>query len=152
MADKKIRWGVFSTSRIGRRVIPAIQEARNCEVVAISSRDLDRAQAAAKELNIPKAYGSYEAMLADPAIDAIYNPLPNDQHGPWSIRAAEAGKAVLCEKPLASNAAEARHVADVFQKRGLLLVEGFMWRFHPQNQRVKQMIDAGAIGKVHIIQ
>src|SRR5437763_9449200 len=112
MADK-IRWGVLSTARIGRnQVIPAIQQSRNGEVVAIASRDRQRAQAAAKEMNIARAYGSYEELLADPNVDAIYNPLPNEQHCEWSIRAAEAGKAVLCEKPLAMNAAEARKMAE----------------------------------------
>ncbi len=151
MADK-IRWGVLSTARIGRRqVIPAIQQSRNGEVVAIASRDLDRARAAAQELKIPRTYGSYRELIADPNVDAIYNPLPNNQHPEWSIRAAEAGKAVLCEKPLAINADEARKMAGAFEKCGVLLVEGFMYRFHPQTQKVKQLVDAGAIGKVQII-
>jgi len=151
MADK-IRWGILSTARIGQgAVIPAIQKSRNGEVVAVASRDLGRGQAFAKQAGIPKAYGSYEAMLADPEIDAIYNPLPNDQHGPWSIRAAEMGKHVLCEKPIASNADEAQKMADVFAKQGKLLMEAFMYPFHPQTVKVKAMVDSGAIGQIRLM-
>lgn len=151
--DRKIRWGILSTARIGaEQVIPAIQQSRNSEVAAVGSRSLERAQTFAAQHKIPKAYGSYEELLADPEIDAIYNPLPNDQHGPWSLRCAEAGKPVLCEKPLASNADEARHMEDVFAKRGLLLSEAFMYRYHPQTQKVKAMVEAGAVGQIHFMQ
>ncbi|RMF78505.1 MAG: gfo/Idh/MocA family oxidoreductase [Chloroflexi bacterium] len=151
MADK-IRWGVISTANIGRkRVLPAIQQSRNGELVAIASRNLDSAQAVADELGIPKAYGSYEALIADPDIDAIYNPLPNSLHAEWSIKCAEAGKPTLCEKPLASDAAEAQTMVDAFAERGVLFAEAFMWRFHPRSQRVKQMLDDGAVGDVHVI-
>ena len=106
---KKIRWGVLGVARIATvKVIPAMQQGELTEVAAIASRDLARAQAAARDLGIPKAYGSYEELLADPEIDAIYNPLPNHLHVPWSIRAAEAGKHVLCEKPIGLTSAEAR--------------------------------------------
>ncbi len=150
---RKIRWGVISTASIGRRrVIPAIQASRNGEVAAIASRDLEKAKAAAAELNIPKAYGSYEELIAAPDIDAIYNPLPNDQHAEWSIRCAEAGKPVLCEKPLAVDATQAQHMVDFFAARGVPLAEAFMYRFHPQTQRVKQIVSSGGIGQVHIIQ
>ena len=105
----KVRWGVLGVARIAiNRVIPGMQAGEDCEIAAIASRDLGRAREAARQLNIPKAYGSYEEMLADPEIDAIYNPLPNHMHVPWSIRAADAGKHVLCEKPVGLNAAEVR--------------------------------------------
>ena len=109
----KIRWGILSTASIGRRrVVPAMKLANNSEVMAVASRDLARAQAFAAELGIPKAYGSYEELIADPDIDAIYNPLPNSQHAKWSIACAEAGKPVLCEKPLASYTAEAQKMVE----------------------------------------
>jgi D-xylose 1-dehydrogenase (NADP+, D-xylono-1,5-lactone-forming) len=151
MADK-IRWGILSTARIGpRALIPAIHAANNGELVAVASRSLDKAQAFAAQHNIPKAYGSYEAMLADPDIDAIYNPLPNDGHSLWSIRAAEAGKSVLCEKPLAMDAADARHMVDAFKQHGRQLEEAFMYRFHPRTIRVKEMVDSGAVGDVTML-
>lgn len=148
---KKIRWGVLGASRIGRKVIPSIMAAPNCEVVAVASRSLDKAQAYANELGIPKAFGSYEEMLASGEIDAVYNPLPNDLHAKWSIAAAEHGLAVLCEKPLALNANEAQQLVDAFDSRGLLLAEAFMWRFHPQHAVVKDLIDSGAIGEVKLM-
>jgi D-xylose 1-dehydrogenase (NADP+, D-xylono-1,5-lactone-forming) len=149
---QKIRWGIISTARIGEgAVIPAIQKSRNGEVVAVASRDLAKGQEFAKRLNIPKAYGSYEEMLADPDIDAVYNPLPNHLHAPLSIQAAEAGKHVLCEKPLALNAEEAQQMADAFNQRGLLLMEAFMYPFHPQTEKVKQMVDTGMIGDLRLM-
>lgn len=149
---EKIRWGVLSTASIGyRRVVPAIQKGKNCEVAAVASRSLDKAKAYAADRNIPKAYGSYEELLADPTIDAIYNPLPNSEHAAWSIRCAEAGKAVLCEKPLAQNAAEAQQMVDAFAARRVLLVEGFMYRFHPQTIRVKELVAAGGIGDLMVM-
>lgn len=148
---KKVRWGILGASRIGRKVIPSIAAAPNCEVVAVASRSLDKAQAYADELNIPKAFGSYEDMLQSGEIDAVYNPLPNDLHAKWSIAAAEQGLAVLCEKPLAMNATEAQTMVDAFEQRGLLLAEAFMWRFHPQHATVKDLIDSGAIGKVRMM-
>lgn len=151
MTDK-IRWGILSTANIGRnRVIPAMQKASNGVVAAVASRDLNRAQQFADDLNIPTAYGSYEELIADPNIDAIYNPLPNSEHAEWSIRCAEAGKATLCEKPLASDAAEAQKMVDAFEQRGVLFAEAFMYRFHPQTQQVKAMIDSGAVGQVKVI-
>lgn len=151
MADK-IRWGILSTARIGRNhVIPAIHESYNGEVVAVASRDLERARDFAEENDIPNAYGSYDDLLSDPDIDAIYNPLPNDQHGSWSMRAAEAGKHVLCEKPLAANADEARQMVEKFKQHNVLLAEAFMYRFHPQTIRVKEMVKAGAIGTLNTI-
>ncbi len=151
--DTKIRWGVISTAHIAEgQVIPAIQQARNGVVAAVASRDLSKAQAFAARCGIPKAYGSYEELIADPDIDAIYNPLPNGLHGEWSIKCAEGGKPVLCEKPLANDAAEAQQMVDAFQQRGVLLAEAFMYRFHPQIDQVKQMIEAGAVGQIHLMQ
>lgn len=148
----KVRWGMLSTANIGlKSLVPAIRASQHGEFVAVSSRTLDKAQQAAAEFDVPKAYGTYEELLADPDIDAIYNPLPNHMHAEWSIKAAEAGKAVLCEKPFASDAAEAQMMVDAFRSRGLLLTEAFMYRFHPQQDRVKQLIAEGAIGKVQII-
>lgn len=151
MADQ-VRWGILSTANIGKtRVIPAIQQSRNGEVVAVASRALDKAQAFADELNIPKAYGSYEELIADPNVDAIYIPVPNSEHAAWSIQCAEAGKPTLCEKPLASDGGEAQQMVDAFAARGVLFAEAFMYRFHPQTQRVKQMVDDGAVGDLRVI-
>ncbi len=151
--SRKLRWGVISTARIGASaVIPAIHESNNGEVAAVASRDLEKGKQFAAENGIPQTFGSYDEMLADPNIDAIYNPLPNSMHGEWSMRAAEAGKHVLCEKPLANNADEAQQMADLFAAKDLLLAEAFMYRFHPQTEKVKEMVDAGAVGKVHAMQ
>lgn len=149
----KIRWGILSTARIGqRRVIPAMQQSSNGEVVAVASRSEDKAKAFAEPLGIPKVYGSYEELIADPDIDAIYNPLPNSAHAEWSIKCAEAGKPVLCEKPLASDAAESQTIVDAFAERDLLFAEAFMYRFHPQTERIQQMVAEGAIGQLQAIQ
>ncbi len=150
MADK-IRWGILSTANINRRVLPQFHNARNGVVAAIGSRDLAKGRAMAEELKIPTVYGSYEELLADPNIDAIYNPLPNDLHAEWSMKAADAGKPVLCEKPLTANAAEARKLVDYFAAQKLLLSEAFMYRHHPQTLKVKQMVADGAVGDVKVI-
>jgi D-xylose 1-dehydrogenase (NADP+, D-xylono-1,5-lactone-forming) len=147
-----IRWGVISTAGIAKkRVIPAIQGSTNGRVVAIASRNLEKAQAAAEELNLPTAYGSYDELLADPTIDAIYNPLPNSEHAEWSIRCAEAGKPTLCEKPLARNAAEAQQMVDAFASRGIPFAEAFMYRFHPKTRMAKSLVDDGRIGDIQMI-
>ncbi|MGF1503970.1 MAG: Gfo/Idh/MocA family protein, partial [Anaerolineae bacterium] len=147
-----IRWGVLSTARIGRRrVIPAIQKSRNGDVVAVASRDAERARGFADDLGIDRAYGSYADLLADDTIDAIYNPLPNNLHAEWSIAAAEAGIPMLCEKPLALNADEAQRMVDAFEQHGVLFAEAFMYRFHPRTQRVKQLVAEGAVGDVQVI-
>jgi xylose dehydrogenase (NAD/NADP) len=149
--SKKIRWGIISAARIAESaVIPAIHASSNGDVVAVASRDLAKGQTYAQRNKIPKVYGSYEELLADPEIDAVYNPLPNGLHGEWSIKAAKAGKHILCEKPLASNAAEAEAMVAAAKEANVLLAEAFMYRFHPQIQKVKQMIAQGAIGKVNI--
>src|SRR3984893_7752065 len=150
----KVRWGILSTAHIGTAtVIPAMQQGAYCEVTAIASRDLAKAQAEAKQLGIPTAYGSYEELLADPNIDAIYNPLPNHLHVPWSIKALEAGKHVLCEKPIAPTVAEAQKlVVAAKQRPQLKVMEAFMYRFHPQWQRARQLVRDGKIGVLRTVQ
>ena len=148
-----VRWGILSTAKIGTdKVIPAIQKADSCAVTAIASRDLARAKSAADKLGIPQAYGSYEELLADPDIDVIYNPLPNHLHIPWSAKAAEAGKHVLCEKPLALTADEARTLIDVRDRTGVLIQEAFMVRHHPQWRRAREIIRSSRIGPLHAVQ
>lgn len=151
---KKVRWGVLSTARIGiEKVIPGMQRGKHCKVTAIASRDLDKAEEAASELGLSKAYGSYEELLADPKIDAIYNPLPNHLHVPWSIKALEAGKHVLCEKPLGMDAAGAERLLEAAnQHPDLKVMEAFMYRFHPQWQQAKELVVEGAIGPCRAIQ
>lgn len=147
---KKVRWGILSTANIGMsKVTPAIQQADNCEVVAIASRDLGNAQKAAQKLGIAKAYGSYEELFADPEIDAIYNPLPNHLHVPMTLAAARAGKHVLCEKPIAITAKEAEELRQVPQ--GIHVMEAFMIRFHPQWSRAREIIRSGELGEVRSI-
>jgi predicted dehydrogenase len=149
---RKIRWGILSTAAIGvKKVIPAMQMGEYSEVTAIASRDLARARAAAGELGIQKAYGSYEELLADPDVDAIYNPLPNQLHVPWSIRAAEAGKHVLCEKPLSLTVAEAKSLLAVRQRTGVKIGEAFMIRSFTQWRRVSELLRAGRIGQVRAV-
>ena len=148
---KTIRWGILSTANIGRRVIPAMHASRNGEVAAVGSRSLASAQAFAAEQNIPRAYGSYEDLLADPDIDAIYIPLPNSMHAEWSIKCAQAGIPTLCEKPFASDAREAQSIVDAFEAHGIPLAEAFMYRFHPQHAKVKEIIAADGIGEMQII-
>ena len=150
--SRKIRWGVLGVARIAtEKVIPATQRGRDCEVTAIASRDLAKARTAAERLGIPKAYGSYDALLADPDVDAVYNPLPNHLHVPWSIRAAEAGKHVLCEKPIALNAAEAEELVAARNRTGVKVQEAFMIRTHPQWTRAVDLVRSGRIGDVRSI-
>src|SRR6202048_2637549 len=152
--NNKIEWGVLGVSDLAvKKVIPAMQRGEWSQVAAIASRDLKRAQQAAKRLGIPKAYGSYEELLADPTIDAIYNPLPNHLHVPWSVKALEAGKHVLCEKPLAPTLAEEQVLINVAQRYPhLKVMEAFMYRHHPQWQRARQMVRDGKIGTLRTIQ
>lgn len=150
---RKVRWGIISTARIGtEKVIPAMQQSQNCEIIAIASREADKAKKAAEKLDIQKYYGSYQELLEDPEIDAIYNPLPNHLHVPWSIKAIQAGKHVLCEKPIALSAAEAESFLEVCQSyRDIKVMEAFMYRHHPQWQKTKQMVDEGKIGTLQTI-
>ena len=147
---RKIRWGVLGAAKIGmNKVIPAMQRGEHCEVIAIASRDLNKARDAATRLGIARAYGSYEELLADREVEAIYNPLPNHLHVPWSLKALQAGKHVLCEKPIALSAAEAQTLADASRKfPKLKLMEAFMYRFHPQWERALQLVRDGKIGEV----
>jgi predicted dehydrogenase len=146
---KKVRWGVLGVANIAvRRVIPAMQAGECSEIAGIASRDRGRAEAAARDLGIPKAYGSYEEMLADPGIDAVYNPLPNHLHLPWSTRAAEMGKHVLCEKPIGLNLREALALIAVRDRTGVKMGEGFMVQNHPQWLRIVELVRAGRIGQL----
>jgi len=148
----KLRWGVLSTANIGlKKVIPAMQMGEHTTIAAIASRDFSKASAAAQALGIAKAYGSYEELLADPAIDAVYNPLPNQLHVPWTIKAAEAGKHVLCEKPLALTAAEAETLLEVRARTGVKIGEAFMIRSYPQWLRLRELIREGRIGELRSI-
>src|SRR5208282_6170942 len=151
--SNKVRWGVLSTANIAvKKVIPGMQKGAWSEVIAIASRDRRKADAVARTLGIAKAYGSYEELLADPQIEAIYNPLPNQLHVPWSIKAAEAGKHVLCEKPLSMTVAEARSLLAVQQRTGVTIGEAFMVRTHPQWLRTRELIASGRIGQLRSIQ
>lgn len=151
---RKLQWGVLSTSRFARtKMIPALVHCAYAEVAAIASRDAARAREIAAEAGIRKVYGSYEELLADPEIDVIYNPLPNNMHVPWSIRALEAGKHVLCEKPVATSAAEAEKLLEASRAHPQLkIMEAFMYRHHPQWRRAKQIVDEGSIGELRAIQ
>jgi len=149
---RKVRWGVLSTAAIAvKKVIPGMQKCRLADVTAIASRDLGRARKSADALGISKAYGSYEELLADPEIDAIYNPLPNQMHVPWTIRAAEAGKHVLCEKPIGISATEARKLLAVRDRSSVKMGEAFMIRSFPQWLRLRALLDHGTIGELRSI-
>src|SRR5271154_1902717 len=148
-----VRWGVLGVAKIAtEKVIPAMQRGEVSRIDAIASRDPERARAAAAALGIPKAHGSYEALLADPDIDAIYNPLPNELHVPWTLRALAAGKHVLCEKPIALDAEQARPLIDARNRSGKLVAEAFMVRFHPQWRRARELARDGSIGETRAIQ
>ncbi len=149
MTAGKVRWGVLGAARIAtEKVVPAMQRGRWSTVTAIASRDLGRAQGAAETLGIPKAYGSYDALLADSNIDAVYVPLPNHLHVPWTIRAAEHGKHVLCEKPIALTAAEASTLVDVRDRTGMKIQEAFMIRAHPQWPTAVDLVGTGRLGEL----
>ncbi len=147
-----LRWGVLSTANIAVRVvIPALQRSGNGRVVAIASRIAERARDAAQRLDIPRAHASYEALLADSEVDALYIPLPNSMHREWTTRAADAGKHVLCEKPLALTAADCMAMIAACRGRGVVLMEAFMYRFHPRTLRVAQLARDGALGDVRLV-
>ena len=149
----KVRWGILSTADIGmKKVTPAIQAAQNCEVIALASRDMARATAAASELGIPAAYGGYEALLMADDIDAVYIPLPNDLHAEWTVKAAAAGKHVLCEKPLAMDASEAEEMVRFCEDAGVKLGEAFMYRHHPTWVETIRLVRSGAIGDLQGVQ
>jgi len=148
----KLRIGVLSTANIGlKKVLPAMQRGQNTTITAIASRDLAKAREAASALEIPTAYGSYEELLADPNIDAIYNPLPNQLHVPWTIKAAEAGKHVLCEKPISLTVAEAKTLLDVRARTGVKICEAFMIRSFNQWLRLRELLDEGRVGELRSV-
>jgi predicted dehydrogenase len=148
----KVRWGVLGVARIAtEKVIPAMQRGEWSDVVAIASRDLGKAEKAAGQLGIPKACGSYEELLADPEVEAIYNPLPNHLHVSWSIKAAEAGKHVLCEKPIAMSVAECRSLMEARDRTGVNIGEAFMVRTHPQWLRARELVRSGEIGTLRAV-
>jgi predicted dehydrogenase len=149
---RKVKWGVLGVASIAtRKVIPGMQKGQWSEIAAIASRDAEKAKRAADELGIAKAYGSYEELLADPEVEAIYNPLPNHLHVPWSIRAAEAGKHSLCEKPVALNASQTLELMRVRDRQNVKIGEAFMVKTHPQWLRVKELSQGGAIGQLKSI-
>jgi predicted dehydrogenase len=148
----KLRWGILSTAKIGmRQVIPAIKQSRNGIAVAIASRDGDRALAAVRALGVPRAFGAYQDLLESDEIDAVYIPLPNSMHREWTIRAAECGKHILCEKPFALNLAETDEMIAAARQHNVVLMEAFMYRFHPQYARVRELIARGALGDLQMI-
>jgi predicted dehydrogenase len=148
---KKLRWGLLSTARINRALLPPLRSSARNILTAVASRDLDRAKVYADERNIPRVFGSYEELLADPEVDVIYNPLPNSLHTEWTIKAAQAGKHVLCEKPLANTVEEVDAITAAAKKAGVVVMEAFMYRHHPQTLKVKELVDEGAIGKLQLI-
>jgi len=150
---ERLRWGILSPAKIGRqKVIPAMRRAERSEVVAIASRDPARARTAAEALGIPRSHDSYEGLLADPEVDAVYLPLPNHLHAEWTIAAARAGKHVLCEKPLALTTADARRMIAACDEAGVVLMEAFMYRLHPSWEAVRELIAQGRIGRLRSVQ
>jgi predicted dehydrogenase len=146
-----VRWGILSTARINGALLGGAREAANAEVVAVASRDEARAAAYAAGNGIVTVHGSYEALLADPDVEAVYVPLPNSLHVPWAVRALEAGKHVLCEKPLSRRAADAEAAFDAAERAGRLLMEAFMWRYHPQTDLLARLAREGAVGPLRVV-
>jgi xylose dehydrogenase (NAD/NADP) len=152
MTDRKLRFGVLGTANIGRgATIPALQHSNNSIVLAVASRNEEKARDFAEKQHIPRSYGSYEALLAAEDIEAVYVPLPNSLHREWTIKAAEAGKHILCEKPLALNAAECAEMDAAARQNGVRLMEAFMYRFHPQTEKVLELVQSGVIGEAKMI-
>ncbi|NLN70955.1 MAG: Gfo/Idh/MocA family oxidoreductase [Chloroflexi bacterium] len=151
--ERKIRWGILSTAQIGRKaVVPALKDSAMAEVVAVASRSLEEASTFAESFYIPRAYGSYKALLADQEIDAVYIPLPNHLHKLWTIRVAEAGKHILCEKPLALDVVECQEMIAAARANGVQLMEAFMYRYHPRILAAHQMVLDGVIGDLKTIE
>lgn len=150
--DEQVRWGMLGTASIARRrFLPALQKSTKSVGLAIASRDLARAQEFASEFAIPRPYGSYEELLADPDVEAVYIPLPNELHAEWTIKAADAGKHVLCEKPMAVSGEEAIRMADHCRERNVLLMEGFMYRLNPRTIGIKEMVESGSLGEIKTV-
>ena len=148
---KAVTWGILSTANINRLVIPPAHASEKVELLAVASRDQARADEYAAEWEVPRAFGSYEALLADDEIEAVYISLPNNLHCEWSIRAVEAGKHVLCEKPMGKRAAEVEEAFDAAERAGRIVSEAFMYRHSPQTERVRQLLDEGAIGELRVV-
>ncbi len=151
MVDRLLNWGILSTARINRALIPPLRKSNRNRLLAVASRDSERAGAYAQEWDIPRFYGSYEELLADPEIDVVYNSLPNSLHADWTIKAAEAGKHVLCEKPLAVSVEEVDAVASAAKRCGVKVAEAFMYRHHAQTHKVKALVEEGAIGALQMV-
>jgi len=148
MTDTQLRWGILSTAHINRSLIPPLKESKRNRLIAVASRDKQKAAAYSSEWKIPKAYGAYEELLSDPEVDVIYNPLPNSLHAAWTVKALEAGKHVLCEKPLATTLDDVDAITAAASKTGKVVAEAFMYRHHPQTLKVKELVKGGAVGKV----
>lgn len=148
---KKLRWGLLSTAKVNRHIIPLLQSSKNNELVAVASRSLEKARSYANEWKISKAFGAYEELIASDEIDVIYNSLPNSMHAEWTIKAINAGKHVLCEKPIAVSVSEVDEIIKASKKAGVIVAEAFMYRHHSQTSKVKKLIDENAIGKVNFI-
>jgi predicted dehydrogenase len=151
MPTAPVRWGIVSTANINRHVIPAAHASDKAELIAVASRDQERADTYAQEWDIDRAYGSYEALLDDPDVEAVYISLPNSMHVEWSVRALEAGKHVLCEKPLDRRPEEVERAYDVAERAGRLLMEAFMYRHNPQTHQLVELVRAGAVGELRVI-
>jgi xylose dehydrogenase (NAD/NADP) len=151
MSSKSLNWGLLSTARINLALIPPLRESKRNHLLAVASRSQESAGAYAREWKIPRAHGSYEALLSDPEIDVIYNPLPNHLHAEWTIKAVEAGKHVLCEKPLALSMEEVDAIAAAAQKHGRVVAEAFMYRHHPQTLKARELVENGSLGTLKLL-
>jgi predicted dehydrogenase len=151
MANKVLNWGLLSTARINRSLIPPLRASKRNRLLAVASRTQESADKYAREKKIPRAYGSYESLLADPEIDVIYIPLPNHLHAEWTIKAVEAGKHVLCEKPLALNVEQVDAMQAAARKHGRVVMEAFMYRHHPQTLKVQEIVKSGSLGTLKLI-
>lgn len=146
-----LRWGILGTARINRRIIPALKASRRNQLIAIASRSLENSRQFARQWNIPRAYGSYDLLLEDSSIDVIYNPLPNHLHVEWTLRALQAGKHVLCEKPIALTPEDVTRLQTISQQKKLIVMEAFMYRHHPQTLKVQEIIASGELGEIRLM-
>ena len=146
MTHQIVRWGLLSTAQINRALIPPLRTSERNQLSAVASRSMEQAESYAREWDIPRAHGSYEALLEDPEVDVIYNPLPNHLHAEWTIKALRAGKHVLCEKPLVLSLREVDDIAQAAKDTGKIVAEAFMYRHHPQTLKVKEIVDSGVLG------